>query len=221
MGSTDIMRLIFTILLSATVLMACNRRAMPGESDPGPVTEIKQEEQENAEDNSEEEIVPPPPWDPDAEPGSPGLPLQYLGPEMPDSEAPDGRLMYSPGVQNIQISRANRSHPPPFPDDPENQLGWTYQHHTGIGCWKGKLYAVWDMAHVDEDIPPCHLVYSTSSDGFNWSEPKLFYWDNNRNSYPTLIEKEPGVFLCVWDSSDDPVSKRTAIRFGILNLNEN
>ena len=41
------------------------------------------------------------------------------------------------------------------------------------------------------------------------------------NSDPTLIEKEPGIFLCVWDSSDDPVSKRTAIRFGILNLNEN
>ncbi|MCK4677275.1 MAG: hypothetical protein KAT48_04015 [Bacteroidales bacterium] len=141
----------------------------------GTIVEKKVWQKEEADDNSDEQVVPPPAWDPNAEPGSPGLPLQYLGPELPDGEAPDGRLMYSPGVQNIQISRANRKHPPSFPDDPENHLGWTYQHHVGIGCWKGQLYAVWDMTHVDEDIPPCHLVYSTSSDGFNWSEPKDLY----------------------------------------------
>ena len=64
------------------------------------------------------------------------------------------------------------------------------------------------------------LYYVVKEAGGEWSEPKLFYWDNNRNSYPALIEKEPGVFLCVWDSSDDPKNKRTAIRFGILDLNE-
>lgn|GEM_PF-219983 len=64
------------------------------------------------------------------------------------------------------------------------------------------------------------LYYVVKEPGKEWSKPKLFYWDNNRNSYPTLIEKEPGVFLCVWDSSDDPDQKRTAIRFGILDLNQ-
>jgi hypothetical protein len=83
--------------------------------------------------------------------------------------------MYSPGVQNIQISRANRKHPPNLPPAEQNRLGWTYQHHVGIGCWKGKLYAVWDMTHKDEDIPPCHVVYSTSRDGFHWSQPKDLY----------------------------------------------
>ena len=105
-------------------------------------------------------------------PGSSELPLQYLGPDLPDRWAPDGHLMYNPGVQNIQISRANRKYPPSFPSDPEDHLGWTYQHHIGIGCWKGKLYAVWDMTPKDEDIPPCHVVYSTSSDGFTWSKPR-------------------------------------------------
>jgi len=105
-------------------------------------------------------------------PGSAELPLQYLGPGLPDRWAPDGHLMYSPGVQNIQISRANRKHPPDFPNDPENHPGWTYQHHPGMGCWKGRLYAVWDMTHKDEDIPPCHVVYSTSTDGFTWSNPR-------------------------------------------------
>jgi hypothetical protein len=64
------------------------------------------------------------------------------------------------------------------------------------------------------------LYYVVKEPGGEWSEPRLFYRDNNRNSYPTLIEKESGVFLCVWDSSDDPVKKRQAIRFGILDLNE-
>jgi len=168
-------KFLLSLLLSGLLLIGCSRRAVQRESDAGSVREINHGEKEEADDNDDEQLVPPPAWDPNAEPGSPGLPLQYLGPELPDGEASDGRLLYSPGVQNIQISRANRKHPPSFPDDPENHLGWTYQHHGGIGCWKGQLYAVWDMSHVDEDIPPCHLVYSTSSDGFNWSEPKDLY----------------------------------------------
>jgi len=64
------------------------------------------------------------------------------------------------------------------------------------------------------------LYYVTREPGKKWSAPRLFYWDNNHNSYATLIEKEPGVFLCVWDSSDDPDVKRSVIRFGILDNNE-
>jgi len=111
-------------------------------------------------------------WAADAVPGSAELPLQYIGPGLPDRWAPDGHLMYSPGVQNIQISRANRSHPARVVLEAGDHLGWTYQHHIGIGCWKGRLYAVWDMTPKDEDIPPCHVVYSTSTDGFRWSQPR-------------------------------------------------
>jgi hypothetical protein len=64
------------------------------------------------------------------------------------------------------------------------------------------------------------LYYVVKEPGKDWSGPRLFYWNNDRNSYPTLIEKEPGVFLCVWDSSHDLINKRTAIRFGILDLNK-
>jgi len=64
------------------------------------------------------------------------------------------------------------------------------------------------------------LYYVVKEQGSDWSKPSLFYWDNNRNSYPTLLQTEPGFFICVWDSSNDPHKKRTAIRFGILNLND-
>lgn len=49
-----------------------------------------------------------------------------------------------------------------------------------------------------------------------WSQARLFYFEDNRNSYPTLIEDQPANWLAVWDSSDSPGRRRTAIRFGRL-----
>jgi hypothetical protein len=105
---------------------------------------------------------------PGALPGSPELPLVYDGPRLVDSKAPDGRMPLCPGVQNLQISRSNRKPSPFFAGQP----GYTYQHHQDLGVWKGRLYAVWDMTLKDEDTPPCRLVYATSTNGFNWTEPK-------------------------------------------------
>lgn len=64
------------------------------------------------------------------------------------------------------------------------------------------------------------LRYKTRDAGGEWSDAKLFYWNNDRNSYPTLVEDSPGNWLAMWDSSDDPDVRRTAIRFGRLNLGE-
>jgi len=44
-----------------------------------------------------------------------------------------------------------------------------------MSAWKGKLYGIWDMTHVGEDNPPVRVVYATSDDGFNWTEPKDLY----------------------------------------------
>ena len=128
---------------------------------------------EKEEDDEENQVtVLPPTWNENTIPGSDELPLQYIGPQLPNGEAAGGKLMYCPGVQNIQISRVNRTHPYDLQPESLNVNGWTYQHHVGLACWKGLLYAVWDMALVHEDVPPFHLVYATSSDGFNWSAPK-------------------------------------------------
>ena len=105
-------------------------------------------------------------------PGSAEMPMQYVGPGLPDATMADGHLMYCPGVQNIQISRVNQKHPYDLEPESMNDYGWTYQHHVGLTCWKGLMYAVWDMSLRHEDLPPFHVVYSTSSDGFNWSAPK-------------------------------------------------
>ncbi|QGJ71962.1 Exo-alpha-sialidase [Planctomycetales bacterium 10988] len=62
------------------------------------------------------------------------------------------------------------------------------------------------------------LYYKTRSKDGKWSEQREFYVANDRNSYPTLIEDKPGQWLAVWDSSDSPDKKRTAIRFGRLKV---
>ena len=62
------------------------------------------------------------------------------------------------------------------------------------------------------------LYYKVSSKGGEWSGQKDFYVAENRNSYPTLIEDKPGQWLAVWDSSNKKDDKRTAIRFGRLQV---
>lgn len=108
-------------------------------------------------------------------PGSDELPVIYRGPVLPAPQRPDGGLMVSPGVQNIQIYRASRKLSTSLLMPEGSQVGYTYNHHHDLGFWKGRFYAVWDMGLKDEDIPPCQLVYSSSSDGLKWSEPKNFF----------------------------------------------
>ncbi len=64
------------------------------------------------------------------------------------------------------------------------------------------------------------LRYKIQSSGGAWSGSRVFYSNDNRNSYPTLIEDTPGNWLAVWDSSDTPERKRTLVRFGRLNLGQ-
>ena len=68
------------------------------------------------------------------------------------------------------------------------------------------------------------LRYVVQSPAGDWSEPRTFFDGHVRegsvhNSYATLIEDTtPGVFLCVWDSSNQADRIRTSIRFGRLRL---
>lgn len=62
------------------------------------------------------------------------------------------------------------------------------------------------------------LGYKVRQPGGEWSEEKVFFDAGVHNSYPTLLEEKPGVFLCTWDSSTSPNEGRTAIRFARLTI---
>ena len=72
--------------------------------------------------------------------------------------------------------------------------------------------------YVYNDSVDRHGLYYKTKKGTAWSEQRTFYFDHDRNSYPTLIEDEPGEWLAVWDSSKTADRKRTAIRFGRLKV---
>jgi len=81
-------------------------------------------------------------------------------------EFQDGGLKPLVGVQNIQIYRATLTE-----NNMNSKGGWTYNHHHDLAIWKKRLYAVWATTPKDEDVPPYRVVYATSKDGFNWSDP--------------------------------------------------
>lgn len=73
--------------------------------------------------------------------------------------------------------------------------------------------------YVYSDVPERRaLYYKVKRSGGRWSEPRLFFGGQTRNSYPTLIEEHPTSWLCVWDSSNSPNVRRSVIRFGRLDL---
>jgi len=95
-------------------------------------------------------------------------PLTIEGPEQSqiDTNLPDGGLPPVPGVQNIQIFRATSDQ-----HAATDGKGWTYNHHVDMACWKGRLYVAWSSGEKDEDVWPWREVYSTSTNGFDWSDP--------------------------------------------------
>lgn len=78
----------------------------------------------------------------------------------------DGGLPPVPGVHNIQLLRTSRDRP-----ELAESEGWTYAHHHDLAAWEGRLYAAWAMTPKDEDYPPYKVLYATSSDGHNWTQP--------------------------------------------------
>jgi hypothetical protein len=53
--------------------------------------------------------------------------------------------------------------------------GWTYNHHTDMAAWKGRLYVAWDSSLKDEDVGISREQYVTSEDGEKWSAPALLF----------------------------------------------
>ncbi len=49
--------------------------------------------------------------------------------------------------------------------------GYKFCHHANIGVFENRLYAMWSNGIEHEDYNGQRVLYSTSGDGLNWSEP--------------------------------------------------
>ena len=69
-----------------------------------------------------------------AQPGGPSEPVRLVNAGI-DLQVHDGRLRPAVGVENIQVMRANRTHP-----DLADGLGWTYSHAPSLAYWNGRFF---------------------------------------------------------------------------------
>lgn len=101
-----------------------------------------------------------------AQTGSEREPVSYIGGEICNPRLHDGGLAYAIGAENVQVMRANRTHP-----DEADGYGWTYNHAANITYWHGKFYLEYLSNPVDEQQPPGQTLLVTSDDGRHWSKP--------------------------------------------------
>ena len=101
-----------------------------------------------------------------AQTGTASEPVNYIGGEICNPRLHDGGLRYAIGTENIQVMRANRTHPNEAED-----YGWTYNHAANITYWRGHFYLEYLSNPVDEQQPPGQTLLVTSADGRHWSKP--------------------------------------------------
>lgn len=101
-----------------------------------------------------------------AQTGSQAEPIAYIGGEICNPRLHDGGLRYAIGVENIQVMRANRTHP-----EQADDFGWTYNHAPNLTYHNGKFYLQYLSNPVDEQQPPGQTLIASSTDGRNWIKP--------------------------------------------------
>jgi hypothetical protein len=94
----------------------------------------------------------------------------------------DGRLRPAIGVENIQLLRANRTHP-----EAADQYGWTYNHAPMLAYWNNKFYLEYLSNPFGEHVAPGQTLVTTSADGRSWEMPKQVF--------PIYLLKEAGMAM--------------------------
>lgn len=93
-------------------------------------------------------------------------PVKYVGGEIANPNFHDAGLRYAIGVENIQVLRANRTHP-----EYADNFGWTYNHAPNLTYWNHTFYLEYLSNPVNEQQPPGHTLIVMSHDGRNWEKP--------------------------------------------------
>ena len=93
-------------------------------------------------------------------------PVAYIGGEICNPRLHEGGFRYAIGTENIQVMRANRTHP-----EDADGYGWTYNHAPNITYWRGRFYLEYLSNPSDEHQPPGQTLLVISDDGRHWSKP--------------------------------------------------
>ena len=105
-----------------------------------------------------------------AQTGTAAEPVAYVGGEICNPRLHEGGLRYAIGTENIQVMRANRTHP-----EDADDYGWTYNHAANITYWNGRFYLQYLSNPADEQQPPGHTLIVSSADGRSWGKPQVAF----------------------------------------------
>ncbi len=105
-----------------------------------------------------------------AQTGTSSEPVRYIGGRIADPTKHDGGLPLAVGVENIQVMRANRSHPE-LADD----FGYTYNHAPNLTWWGGRFWLQYLSNPVHEHEHPGHTLLCSSADGRTWGKPVVAF----------------------------------------------
>lgn len=114
-----------------------------------------------------------------------GLP-RFTGGDPPyaDTRFHDGRFRPAVGVQNIQVLRANRTHPEwlhdmskmvTYSDAGFDKVGFTYNHAPMLCYWKGMSWVQYLSCPKDENRDLGHTLLTWSKDGRQWAPPEVIF----------------------------------------------
>jgi hypothetical protein len=105
-------------------------------------------------------------------PGTAAEPIRIIATNVPHMQFHDAALPPVVGAQNIQVMRANRTHPDARGAD---GLGWTYNHAPMLCYWKGRFYLEYLTDPAGEHIPPGQTMLTESADGMTWTRPRVAF----------------------------------------------
>ncbi len=102
--------------------------------------------------------------------GGAGEPLRILGTNLGDTSVSHGGLPPAVGVASYQVMRASRRHP-----ELSDGFGYTYHHSPDLLFWNERFHVAWKSNPKDEDVPPGHILWTTSRNGVDWEFPRLLF----------------------------------------------
>lgn len=96
-------------------------------------------------------------------------PIHFTATETVNTNA-DGGLRWAVGTHNVQIYRANRTHP-----EHADGLNHTYLHAPDLAWWNGRFHLAYLSGPVHEHQAPAPTSYMSSPDGYAWSRPVTLF----------------------------------------------
>ncbi|SFG41114.1 hypothetical protein [Prevotella sp. KH2C16] len=105
-----------------------------------------------------------------AQTGTEREPVAYVGGEICNPRLHEGGFRYAIGTENIEVMRANRTHP-----EHADGYGWTYNHAPNMTYWNGSFYLEYLSNPVDEQQPPGQTYLVVSKDGRRWGSPQVAF----------------------------------------------